>query len=417
MQFDRQFDRGSRRRATVWGPGRPGRGRAVPALVAALALAGCTGGGAQTGPGAGGSSAGAITPRTLNPAAGTGGGPSPAPAAAGSGVGGSSGASAPAAGAPAPLPGARDAGVFGRIPEIVAQVEPSVVTVVLPGGVGSGVVWNADGIIVTNEHVVRPALDRNIREVQVAFADGRRSPATIRATDRFTDLAIVQTERRDLPPARFQTALPQVGELAVTLGSPLGFERTAAAGIVSGLHRDIPGSAQDPDQPPLVDLIQTDAAISPGNSGGALINARGEVIGINDAYIPPQVGAVALGFAIPGATVQNVVQQLLETGQARHAFLGVNLRPITPQIAGRLGQEEGVGVSGVEPSGPAERAGVRPGDVIAAIDGQAVDSVEEFLGRLRPKRPGDRITVDVVRDGQRVPLQVTVGERPAPPGR
>src|SRR5829696_133608 len=160
------------------------------------------------------------------------------------------------------------------IPRVVAAVEPSVVTVVHPDAEGSGVVWSADGIVVTNNHVVE-----GHESVTIVFADGSQSDATVIATDPLSDLAIVRAERSDLPPAQFATAVPPVGSLVIALGNPLGFENSATAGIVSGTHRAIPGAAQQ--APALVDLIQTDAAISPGNSGGALVDAAGQVIGIN----------------------------------------------------------------------------------------------------------------------------------------
>lgn len=202
-------------------------------------------------------------------------------------------ASSPASSpSPGPVTGP-DGGIYSRIPDVVRQVEPSVVTIFVGGGLGSGVVYSRDSIVVTNEHVVREA---DGGRVEVAFADGQRVRGQVRAADRVTDLAIVAVDRKGVPPAQFRTELPRVGELAVVLGSPLGFENTATAGIISGLNRSIPGSGRQ--SQPLVDLIQTDAPISPGNSGGALVDAQGRVVGISEAYIPPQVGAVSLGFAI-----------------------------------------------------------------------------------------------------------------------
>src|SRR6266568_1347840 len=186
----------------------------------------------------------------------------------------------PAAAAPAPRTAGntsnQPAGAFGQIPTVVTKTQTSVVTIITSKGLGSGVVWSADGVIVTNEHVISGS-----KRVEVAFADGRRVGGTVRAADAVTDLAVVQVARKGLPPATFQRQLPRVGDLAVAIGSPLGFENTVTAGIISGLHREIPGSAQQTQS--LVDLVQTDAPISPGNSGGALVNARGEVIGINEA--------------------------------------------------------------------------------------------------------------------------------------
>ena len=239
-----------------------------------------------------------------------------------------------ASSAPAPVTAAApranasaQAAAAGDIPGIVRRVEPSVVTIAHDEGTGSGVVWSGDGVVVTNAHVVG-----DVREVEVAFFDGKRADGRVRATDPDTDLAVVDVERRDLQPATFQKTLPAVGELAVAMGSPLGFQNTITAGIISGLHREIPGSA-DQGIRSLVDLIQTDAAISPGNSGGALVNARGEVVGVNVAYIPPEQGAVAIGFAIPGATAVDVVGQLLRDGRATHSYLGVQPDQVTREVA------------------------------------------------------------------------------------
>ncbi|HZB59845.1 MAG TPA: trypsin-like peptidase domain-containing protein, partial [Actinomycetota bacterium] len=187
--------------------------------------------------------------------------------------------------APAPSANASaQAAAAGDIPGVVRKVEPSVVTIAHDQGTGSGVVWSKDGVVVTNAHVVG-----DVERVEVAFFDGRRADGRVRATDPDTDLAVVDVERGDLQPATFQKTLPAVGELAVAMGSPLGFQNTITAGIISGLHREIPGSAEQGIRS-LVDLIQTDAAISPGNSGGALVNGQGEVVGINVAYIPPEQG-------------------------------------------------------------------------------------------------------------------------------
>ena len=257
------------------------------------------------------------------------------------------------------------------------------VTVLTDGGVGSGVVFARDGLILTNEHVVR-----GNKDVEVAFADGQRVAGTVRAADAISDLALVEAKRTGLPAAKFQTDLPRVGELAIVIGSPLGFENTATAGIISGLHREIPGSAASSQS--LVDLIQTDAAISPGNSGGAVVNSRGEVIGISEAYIPPQSGAVALGFAIPAATAVRVAEQLREDGTADHAFIGLRPGEITPQIAEQLGLQDTRGALVLcgarrrtrrRSRHPARR---RP----RALDGKELASPEDLLAELRGKTPG-----------------------------
>jgi serine protease DegQ len=318
--------------------------------------------------------------------------------------------------APAPLTAAAapqanasaQAVAAGDIPAVVRKVEPSVVTIFVGNGLGSGVVWAKDGTVVTNHHVIESAGTGG--RVQVAFADGRRVAGRVRASDPITDLAVVKADRTDVPPAAFQRSLPVVGELAVAIGSPLGLESTVTAGIISGLHREIPGA----DQQSLVDLLQTDAAISPGNSGGALVNGRGEIVGINEAYLPPSTGAVSLGFAIPSTTVVDVVRQLLENGRASHAFLGITPQAITPEIADQLGLDRttGVLVFEVEQGGPAADAGIQPGDVLTRMGNRELEGVEDLLDELRQHKAGDRVQITLVRGGRTQQVEVTLAERP-----
>ena len=318
-------------------------------------------------------------------------------------------APAPVTAAAAPQANASaQAAAAGDIPGIVRKVEPSVVTISHDQGTGSGVVWSKDGVVVTNHHVIESAGTGG--QVQVAFADGRRVAGRVRASDPITDLAVVKADRTDVPPATFQKNLPVVGELAVAIGSPLGLESTVTAGIISGLHREIPGA----DQQSLVDLLQTDAAISPGNSGGALVNGRGEIVGINEAYLPPSTGAVSLGFAIPSNTVVDVVGQLLENGRASHAFLGVEPSTITSEIADQLGLDRttGVVVLSAEPGGPAADAGIQPGDVLTRMGNRELEGVEDLLDELRQHKAGDRVQITLVRGGRTQQVEVTLAERP-----
>ena len=333
-------------------------------------------------------------------------GDSPPPEPTGTGASGVPTSAAPAV--PAPATGGADAA--GAIPQLVENLAPSVVTIFTEGGLGSGVVYSEDGLILTNEHVIRGNTD-----VEVAFADGQRVEGTVRATDPVTDLALVQADRTGLPKPVYQANLPKVGEGAVVLGSPLGFENTATAGIISGLHRSIPGSASN--SLSVVDLIQTDAPISPGNSGGAVINMRGEIIGISEAYIPPSAGAVALGFAIPAATAVEVAEELLADGTAEHAYLGLTPGELTAQIADQLGIEQGAGVLvlAVADDGPAGRAGIRPGDVLASMEGADLTAPEALLAELRSRNPGDTVTFSVKRGDQTEDVKVDLAERPTDP--
>lgn len=311
--------------------------------------------------------------------------------------------------APAPSsPNTTAAAVVIDIPATVRQVEPSVVTILNQSGMGSGIVYKTDGTIVTNAHVVGDA-----REVTVGFADGQQVSATVRAADRLSDVAVVQTDRRGLPVAKFQQELPQVGEVAVAIGSPLGFEATVTSGIISGLHRQIPGSASS--GAPLVDLVQTDAAISPGNSGGALLDGQGDVVGMNVAYIPPETGAVSLGFAIPAATVMEVAEELLTSGRASHAYIGIQPATLTPQIAEKLGvsRSSGVLVLQVVTPSPAAQAGIEPGDIVVALNGQDTPTAEKFIAALQAAEPGDRIELTLLRGDATNNITLVVADRPA----
>ncbi len=298
---------------------------------------------------------------------------------------------------------------FEQIPDVVDRLTPSIVTVLVRTpqgeGEGSGVIWNRDGTIVTNNHVVAGA-----GQVEVAFASGARVRAEVKATDPLYDLAVVSTGRSGLPAATFASTLPRVGALAIAMGSPLGFANTVTSGIVSGLHRSIPSGGQTP---ALVDLIQTDAPISPGNSGGALVDARGQVIGINVAYIPPAAHAVSIGFAIPAPTVVDDVRQLISKGRAVHAFLGVQPAEVTPALAQQFGLKVATGalVQAVVPGSAAAKAGLEAGDVIVALGDRRVESVEDLFAALRGRRPGEAVAVKVVRNGKTMTIDVTLSGR------
>jgi serine protease Do len=258
---------------------------------------------------------------------------------------------------------------------IASAAEPSVVQINVESvettpfgtesssGIGSGVIFRKDGYIVTNAHVVEGA-----SSVNVAFADGSTGKGSVVGTDTYTDLAVVKVDRNDLPAASFgDSGKVVVGQLAVAIGSPSGFQSTVTSGVISGLGREVSGEyAGGSQDSSLVDLIQTDAAISPGSSGGALLNRSGEVVGINVAYLPPaQTGAESIGFAIPSDTAADVAEQLIESGKAEHPYLGVGLADPTPEISSRYGiagAESGAIVTRVELGGPADTAGLRAED-------------------------------------------------------
>ena len=306
---------------------------------------------------------------------------------------------------------------FAAIPDLVREIGPSTVAIELliqqdgqtAEGAGSGVIWGSDGYIVTNAHVVLPA-----EEIVVILADGARHDGQLLAADERTDLAVVRIDATGLPEAVFADELPEIGTLAVALGNPLGFQNTATVGIVSGVDRDLPVI---PGAPPLVGLIQTDAAISSGNSGGALIDQAGVVIGINTAVVDSQAApgvAQGLGFAIPSTTVTPVIQQLIDDGEVAHAHLGIAGAPLTPQLAERfdIDRDRGVLIGTVQPGSPADEAGLQQGDVIVALGDATIDTLGDLLGELRRYAPGDTVDVEVVRDGEERTETAVLGELP-----
>ncbi|MGI8648882.1 MAG: S1C family serine protease, partial [Rubrobacter sp.] len=236
-----------------------------------------------------------------------------------------------------------------------------------------------------------------------------------------SDLAVIDVDRNDLPAASFADGSVTVGQLAVAIGSPSGFESTVTSGVVSGVNRELSpevvgGNQQDPS---LVDLIQTDAAISPGNSGGALVSRSGEILGINVAYLPQtQSGALVegIGFAIPATTATSVADQIIENGEVTTAYMGLYPVDITSQDAEQFGlrgvDTGGAGVAEVEPGSPADDAGLRPEDVITTIEEEPVEGSGDLFAALRNYQPGETVNITAVRDGRERDFEVTLGEAP-----
>jgi S1-C subfamily serine protease len=309
------------------------------------------------------------------------------------------------------------------VARVASVLSPSVVQINVTGvqqtpygaqkeeGIGSGVIYRSDGYIVTNNHVVEGS-----RQVDVAFADGSTEQGQVVGTDPDTDIAVVKVDRTGLPAASFSGTDPIVGQTAVAVGSPSGFESTVTSGIVSGTGREVPAEITGGQQESsLVDLIQTDAAISPGNSGGALADRDGRVIGINVAYLPPQqTGAENIGFAIPSRTATTVADQIIDDGKAVHPYLGVYLSDLTSETARRFGSSVNTGalVEKVESGGPADQAGLRRGDVVTAAGRDQIQSSGDLISALRNYQPGDTLQLSVMRDGQKETLQVKLAESP-----
>ena len=309
------------------------------------------------------------------------------------------------------------------VAKVASVLSPSVVQINVTGiqqtpfgaqkeeGIGSGVIYRSDGYIITNNHVVEGS-----RSVEIAFADGTTERGQVVASDPRTDIAVVKVGRDNLPAASFANGDPIVGQTAVAVGSPSGFESTVTSGIISGTRREIPaqitGGRQETS---LVDLIQTDAAISPGNSGGALADREGRVIGINVAYLPPgETGAENIGFAIPSDTAVSVADQLIENGEAVHPYLGVYLSDLTQETASKFGSpvDSGALVEKVEPGSPADAAGIRRGDVVIAAGSEDVRSSGDLVSALRDYRPGDTVDLTILRNGEKSKLQVNLAESP-----
>jgi S1-C subfamily serine protease len=291
------------------------------------------------------------------------------------------------------------------VPEIARAVLPSVAQVVVGQGGGSAVIYRSDGYLVTNNHVVEDA-----QQVQVVLADGRRRDAEVVGTagPPTSDLAVLKIDQADLPAATFAADPPQIGSTAVAIGSPFGLDATVTAGVVSALDRELVGN-----QERLGMLIQTDAAINPGNSGGALVDDRGRIIGINTAILSGSGTSSGVGFAIPSTSVTALADQLIDDGSVRPGFLGIAGQPVSPETAEAFGVPEGAVIVEVTPGSAADDAGLQPEDVIVALDDESIDSMLGLSSRIQVRQPGDEITLGLIRDGERLQVTVTLGERTA----
>jgi Do/DeqQ family serine protease len=269
---------------------------------------------------------------------------------------------------------------------------------------GSGVIVDADGTILTNYHVVEHAT-----EVKAMLADGRELPARIIGVDPRTDLAALRVEQKGLPAAVLgDSDALQVGDIVLAFGDPFGLGGTVTMGIVSAIGRGNIGVAD------YEDFIQTDAAINPGNSGGALVNTRGEVVGINTAILSRSGGYQGVGFAIPSGMAREVLDSLKRYGRVIRGYAGVAFQELTPDLARSFGVPDtrGAVVSALDPDGPGAAAGLRRGDVVVSLNGRPVVSDQELRTRLSRLKPGDRASLEIVRGGRRLPIEVVLGEEP-----
>ena len=274
---------------------------------------------------------------------------------------------------------------------------------------GSGVVVSTGGYILTNNHVVEAA-----DEIEVALEDGRKLLAKVVGSDPDTDLAVLRVEAQDLPAITFGSSENlKVGDIVLAIGNPLGIGQTVTSGIVSALGRTGLGINT------FENFIQTDAAINQGNSGGALVDARGNLIGINTAILSQTGGSIGIGLAIPASMAKVVMEQIIKTGTVTRGWIGVELQPITPALAEtfKLGTLEGAIINGVVTGGPADKAGVKPGDVLVAIDSKPIIDPQGVLNSVTGIAPGAATKVKLKRKGQDMELAVTIGRRPKPQAR
>ena len=276
---------------------------------------------------------------------------------------------------------------------------------------GSGFIISADGFVVTNNHVVSPNNRATLEEITVTMPDGTEYEAELVGADAASDLAVLKISRREPFPfvAFGDSSEARPGDWVVAIGNPFGLGGTVTSGIVSAVYRNTgQGGAYDR-------YIQTDASINRGNSGGPLFDMQGQVIGINNAIFSPSGGSVGIGFAIPSEIAEPIISQLRAGQEIERGFLGVSIQPVNDDLADSLGLQRNRGefVQSVQEDGAADRAGIRPGDVVTAINGQAVTSEQTLSFLVANIAPGTRIPIDLIRDGSEMRVTATIGKRPS----
>lgn len=277
-------------------------------------------------------------------------------------------------------------------------------------GLGSGMIINKDGYILTNEHVIHEA-DKD--KIKVTLTDGRTLKAEIVATDEESDMAVLKVKGDDLPVITLgDSDNLKVGQWAIAVGNPFGFalsqlskryEPTVTVGVISATGRVMQAGGRNRTY---TDLIQTDAAINPGNSGGPLINIWGEVIGINTAILTPSGGSIGIGFAISINKAKKILQSLMKYGEVRWPWVGIAMQELTPELSERLKIKEGVQIVGVEKGGPADKAGVKPGDILVKINGKMVTSIFEAREEILKAKIGEAVLLTVMRNGEKLDIPV-----------
>src|ERR1700729_3884 len=269
-------------------------------------------------------------------------------------------------------------------------------------GQGSGFFITADGYAVTNNHVVQ-----NAENVQVTTDDGKTFTAKVIGTDPKTDLALIKIDGNNFPFVKLADSTPRVGDWVLAVGNPFGLGGTVTAGIVSASGRDIGDGPYD-------DFLQIDAPVNKGNSGGPAFNTEGEVMGVNTAIYSPSGGSVGIAFSIPASTVRSVIAQLKDKGSVSRGWIGVQIQPVTPEIADSLGLKKAEGALVAEPqaNGPAAKAGIESGDVITSVNGESVKDARELARTIGGLAPGSAVKLNVLHKGKDEAIDITLGQLP-----
>ncbi|KUY68825.1 Do family serine endopeptidase [Burkholderia cepacia] len=272
---------------------------------------------------------------------------------------------------------------------------------------GSGVIVSPEGYILTNQHVVDGA-----DQIEVALADGRTATAKVIGSDPETDLAVLKINMTNLPTITLgRSDQSRVGDVVLAIGNPFGVGQTVTMGIISALGRNHLGINT------FENFIQTDAPINPGNSGGALVDVNGNLLGINTAIYSRSGGSLGIGFAIPVSTARTVLESIITTGSVTRGWIGVEPQDVTPEIAESFGlqQKSGAIVAGVLQGGPADKAGIKPGDILVSVNGEDITDTTKLLNTVAQIKPGTPTKVHVVRKGKEFDVNVVIGKRPPPP--
>jgi serine protease DegQ len=270
-------------------------------------------------------------------------------------------------------------------------------------GLGSGVIISPEGYILTNHHVIAAA-----DEIEVALNDGRNAKAIIIGSDPETDLAVIKIDMKGLPSITFgHSDQAEVGDIVLAIGNPFGLGQTVTMGIISALGRTLGINTYE-------NFIQTDAAINPGNSGGALVDIKGNLIGINTLIYSRSGGSLGIGLSIPTIVAKKIMEQIIQTGNVTRGYIGVEVQDLTKELAEsfRLTSTKGALIAGVRPEGPADKAGIKRGDILIAVEGKPVTSSSDMLNLIAALSPGQTATLMVLRNQEEKPFKIYVDKRP-----